>query len=239
MYNIPEMYKKESIINKKKFIPKKETSYNKKKIRENLKKIKLKYQIDRDIPSLINETYNIQVIMYLEVELKSMKHRTYINEVFQKLLKGYVIIKYICDDKVSLGYGYKRLNKYDVKDVLLENSFVTEEFQEVFFFDNYLLYEKYLNFEKIKNKTNKLEFYLENMVKAYIISNKNIVKNYSDILESNIFYNIKPTMKIYKTLENLVDNHTKVKAKKTTTEKIELNKKITKLNKELEDLLNE
>jgi hypothetical protein len=77
------------------------------------------------------------------------------------------------------------------------------------------------------------------MVKAYIISNKNIVKNYSDILESNIFYNIKPTMKIYKTLENLVDNHTKVKAKKTTTEKIELNKKITKLNKELEDLLNE
>ncbi len=88
--------------------------------------------------------------MILEVELKSMKYVEYINEVFQRILKGYVIIKYIYDDNVALGYGYKRLNKQDKNEIVLEDSFVTEEFEEMFLFDNYLLYEKYLNFNNIK-----------------------------------------------------------------------------------------
>ena len=134
MYNIPEKYKKESVINKENFIPKEETAQNKKKIRENLKKVRLKYQIDRDIPNLIDKNYNIQVIMILEVELKSMKYVEYINEVFQRILKGYVIIKYIYDDNVALGYGYKRLNKQDKNEIVLKDSFVTEEFEEMFLF---------------------------------------------------------------------------------------------------------
>ncbi len=79
-----------------------------------------------------------------------MKYVEYINEVFQRILKGYVIIKYIYDDNVALGYGYKRLNKQDKNEIVLEDSFVTEEFEEMFLFDNYLLYEKYLNFNNIK-----------------------------------------------------------------------------------------
>ena len=74
MYNISRRYKKEFVISKENFIPKEETEQNKKKIRENLKKVRLKYQVDRDIPNLVNGNYNVQIIMVLEVELKSMKH---------------------------------------------------------------------------------------------------------------------------------------------------------------------
>ena len=70
MYNIPIKYKKESIINKENLIPKNETSQNKKKIRDALKRVRLKYQIDKDIPSLVDENHNIQAIIVLEVELK-------------------------------------------------------------------------------------------------------------------------------------------------------------------------
>ena len=237
MYNIPEKYKKESVINKENFIPKEETAQNKKKIRENLKKVRLKYQIDRDIPNLVNNDYNIQVIMILEVELKSMKYVEYINEVFQRILKGYVIIKYICDDNVALGYGYKRLNKQDKNEIVLEDSFVTEEFEEMFLFDNYLLYEKYLNFNNIKNKNNKLEFYMENMVKAYIISNRDKLREYKIILDSNIYYSLESTFKLYKIVVDIVDINIRLKNKKITGEKMELNKKLVSLNKELEVLL--
>lgn len=237
MYNIPKKYKKESVINKENFIQKKETSQNKNKIREKLKKVRLKYQIDGDIPSLVNDDYNIQVVIFLEVELKSMKYIEYINDVFQKLLKGYSIIKYICDNDVALGYGYKRLNKQDTNEIVLESSFVTEEFQEMFFLDNYLLYKKYLNFEDIKNKNDKLEFYMENMVKAYIISNKDRLGNYNNILDSNIYYSLGPTVKLYKILEQIIDINEKVKNKETTSEKIGLNKEMVNLNNELEVLL--
>lgn len=93
MYNIPNIYKKESVINKENFIPKEETARNKKRIREDFKKVRLKYQIDTNIPNLIDRKYNIQVIMFLEVELNSMKNLEFLNDLFQSLLKGYAIIK--------------------------------------------------------------------------------------------------------------------------------------------------
>lgn len=239
MYNIPAKYKKESIINKDNFIPREETSQNKKKIRENLKRVRLKYQIDRDIPSLINETYNIQVIMILEVELKSMKHIEYVNEVFQSLIKGYVIIKYICDDSIAWGYGYKRLNKQDISDIVLESSYTTEEFKEVFFFDNYLLYEKYLDYKNIKNKNDKLGFYIENMTKAFIITNKDKLQDFKTILDSNVFYSLNSTFKLHKIVEEIMDTKNRLKNINVTSEKIDLNKELVNLNKELEVIVNE
>lgn len=237
MYNIPIKYKKESIINKENFIPKSETIQNKKKIREELKRVRLKYQIEKNIPNLIDENHNIQVIMVLEIELKSMKHVEYINQVFQELLKSYVIVKYICDEKVALGYGYKRLNKKDSSEIILEDSFVTEEYEEVFFFNKYSLYENYLDFESFKNNNNKLEFYMENMTKAYIISNIDNFKDYETILKSNIYYSLDSNFKLYKLAKSIVDTNAKLKNKNTTVEKIELNKKLDSLIKELEGLL--
>lgn len=237
MYNIPDKYKKESIINKENFIQREETSQNKKKIKENLNRVRLKYQIDRDIPSLVNDTYNVQVIMVLEVELKSMKYIEYINEVFQKLLKGYAIIKYIYDVGIAWGYGYKRLNKQDNNDIILENSYTTEEMKEVFFFDNYLLYEKYLDFQTIKNRNDKLGFYLENMIKAFIISNKDMLPDYIAILDSNIFYSLDTTFKLYKIIVEIIDSKNRLKNKTLTSEKIDLNKDLLNLNRELEVIL--
>lgn len=83
MYNIPDDYKKESAVNKENFLAKEETSKNKKRIREALKKLRLKHQIDRGLPNLINEDYNIQAIIVLEIEIKSMKNIEFLNDVFQ------------------------------------------------------------------------------------------------------------------------------------------------------------
>ena len=239
MYNIPDKYKKESIINKENFVPIEETSNNKKKIRQSLKRVKLKHQIDKDIPNLVNDAYNIQVIMILEVELKSMNHIEYLNEVFQSLLKGYAIIKYIHNDNTVWGYGYKRLNKQDKNSIILEKSYVTGEIKENFFFDNFLLYEKYLNFKNIKNKNDKLGFYIENMTKAFIISNKDMLQDYIKILDSNIFYSLDSTFKLYNILEKTIDIKNKLKNKTVTSEKIDLNKNLVNLIKELEAILDE
>lgn len=238
MYNIPDMYTKESVINKEHFISRADSSQNKKKIRESLEKVRLKYQIDQGLANLVDEDYNIQVIMILEVNLKSMKHIDYINKIFQTSLKGYAIIKYRTENKVALGYGYKRLNKQDLGEVVLEDSFVTEEYEEIFLLDSYLLYEKYLNFSSLKNRNNKLELYIESMVKAYIISNRQSFKNYKVLLESDIYYNLESTLVFYNLLKKIINTNLGLKNKKITAEKIDLNKKLVILNKEVEGLLN-
>lgn len=239
MYNIPNKYKKKSIINKENFIPREETAQNKKKIRESLKTVRLKYQIDKDIPNLVNDTYNVQVIMILEVELKSMQYVEYINEVFQELLKGYAIIKYIYGDTIVWGYGYKRLNKHNQNEVILEKDYITEEIKEVFFFDNFLLYEEYLSFKTTKNQNDKLGFYLENMTKAFIISNKDMIQNYKKVLDSTIFYSLDITLKLYVIIERIVKTKKQLKNKTVTSEKIDLNKDLVNLNKKMEAILDE
>lgn len=237
MYNIPGSYKKESVINKENFIPKEETARNKKRIREDLKRVRLKYQIDKGLSNLISEKYNVQVIMVLEIEISSMKNIEFLNEIFQNLLKGYAVIKFKTGDKIAFGYGYKRLNKLHSDEIILEDSFTTDIFEEVFFHDEYKLYKNYLDFDNIKNKNNKLEFYIENMVKAYLISNRDNFKRFKDILESNIYYSLGSTFKLFHVLKDIVDTNKKLKKTNITSEKIGLNKKLVGLNMDLGGLL--
>lgn len=238
MYSVPESYKKDFIINKENFIPTYLNSRDKKKIRKSLKRVRLKYQIDKGILDLVNELYNIQVIMILEVELNTTNNIEYVNQVFQNLIKGYAIIKYIYKDNVLWGYGFKRLNKQNKNEVILEDSFVTQEYEEMFLFDDYNLYKNYLDFGNIKNKSNKLELYLETMAKAYLISNRKYFKEYRTILDSDIYYSLESTFKLYEILKKIVQINIQLKNKKTTAEKIELNKTLSNLNKDMEGLLN-
>ena len=78
---------------------------------------------------------------------------------------------------------------------------------------------------------------MENMVKAYIISNRDKLREYKIILDSNIYYSLESTFKLYKIVVDIVDINIRLKNKKITGEKMELNKKLVSLNKELEVLL--
>ncbi len=66
---------------------------------------------------------------------------------------------------------------------------------------------------------------MENMVKAYIISNRDKLREYKIILDSNIYYSLESTFKLYKIVVDIVDINIRLKNKKITGEKMELNKK--------------
>ena len=75
------------------------------------------------------------------------------------------------------------------------------------------------------------------MVKASIISNRYKIREYKVILDSNIYYSLESTFKLYKIVKDIVDINIKLKNKKVISEKMELNKRLVSLNRELEVLL--
>lgn len=60
---------------------------------------------------------------------------------------------------------------------------------------------------------------MENMVKAYIISNRDKLREYKIILDSNIYYSLESTFKLYKIVVDIVDINIRLKNKKITGEK--------------------
>lgn len=207
MLGLPKKYEQRKKFNKKLFIPKDENLNIKKKIKDNLLKISLVGQVQGDeIPSFINENFNASVLMFIEVEIDNIKNAKFLNEIFQELLKAFVVIQfYDYRGNNVYGFGYKRLNKNDKNEIVLENSFVSEVFTVELFDETSELFEEYINFSNIKNTNNKLSFYEEMMVKAYVISNKELWSKWEKILKSNIWYNHSKINKIFKLLMQVKD----------------------------------
>ncbi|WP_461207599.1 DUF4391 domain-containing protein [Clostridium sp. DL1XJH146] len=241
MLGLPENYKMKKRFNKKIFIPKDEKPSKKKKIKESIVKAELIYQIQgEEIPSLINESYNVSTIMFLSIEVDNIKNAAFVNGILQEMIKGYVIIKFSdCRGNIVFGYGYKRLSKLDKNEIVLETNFITNIYTEQLFDETNDLIYKYINFEQLKNKINKLAFYSEMMVKSYIITNKKLWSKWRLILDSNVWYNHTNTMLIYALLREVKELKNGQIKVKSTSENIKINKQIMKLYSEMEDLINE
>lgn len=241
MLNLPNIYKEKKRLNKKLFIPKNESTSVKKRIRNSTLKAMLVGQIKgEDIPSVVDETYNVSVIMFLDIEIDDIKNAAFINNILQEMLKAFAIIRYT-DSKgnMVLGFGYKRLSKVEQNEVVLENDFITDLFTEHLCDEVNGLLTEYITYDKLKNTINKLALYSEIMVKSYIISNKNLWSKWKEILDSNIWYAHSKTMKIYDLLRETKEIKNKQLKVNSTADNIKLNKELMKLYSEMEELINE
>lgn len=241
MIRLPEKYEQKKRFNKKLFIPKDEKLEVKKRVKDSILKAELIGQIQgENILSVINETYNTSVIMFLNIEIDDIKNAIFLNGILQEMLKAFVIIKYNdVKGNASLGFGYKRLNKVEKNEIVLENNFITNVFVEHLFDETYDLLSEYIFFDKIKNKVNKLAVYSEMMVKAYIISNKNLWSKWNLILDSNVWYNQLNIMKIYKLLNEVKEIKNKQSKVNNTADNIKFNKELMKLYSDMEELISE
>lgn len=241
MLGLPKNYEQRKRFNKKLFISKDESLNIKKKIKGSLLKISLVGQVQgNNIPSLVNENFNASVIMFLEVEVDNIKNAKFLNEILQELLKAFAIIKfYDYRGNNVYGFGYKRLSKNDKSEIVLESSFVSEVFIEELFDETLELFEEYIDFSNIKNTNNKLYLYEEIMVKAYVISNKNLWGKWRNILESNIWYNHSKINEIFKLLREVKDIKDKQKKIKNINETIGQNKELIRIYSDMERMISE
>ena len=68
-------------------------SKEKKLFKENVLEIRLLYQIaGEDLPSLLNDEYDCQVILFLNVQLNKLKNASFVGHIFQRLINPYVYL---------------------------------------------------------------------------------------------------------------------------------------------------
>lgn len=202
IFNLPNTYELNKRLNKETFV----THLQGKDIerfKSAVKKITLISQLTgEDIPSVVNESYNVQAVMFLQVELGTIKDGTFVANAMQFAIKTPAFIEFIDENQnAKCSFALKRLNQTDKTQVVITHSILSEEYSLRFdsgFKDNFY---KFIDYFKIINAKDKVTFAQEVFTKLYILSNPRLFVGIMDLLESKVWYN---ENKVSVLLDNLV-----------------------------------
>ena len=128
----------------------------------------------------------------------------------------------------------KRLNQNDRNEIVVTDTVMTEIFDLSISSSAKREMEETLDYSKILNRTNKVNFYSEIFIRNYILKNQKYYQKSGNILESLIWYDRNKMNDIFEKFKNLVIYKEKIKLAIKNSEKIEINKKIRELILELD-----
>ena len=232
---MPERYEINQEIKLKNLILKEFKPIEKKKIKEYIKSVTLKYMInDEEIPSVEDEKYNFKVIQYFDFEISDIKKVGFLANLYQEVIKSPCVLRFYDNSKEVYSLALKRLNQNDRNEIVVTDTVMTEIFDLSMSSSAKREVEGALDYSKILNRTNKVNFYLEIFIKNYILKNQKYYQKSGNILESLIWYDRNKMNDIFEKFKNLLIYKEKMKLAIKNSEKIEINKKIRELILELD-----
>ncbi|AMJ41442.1 DUF4391 domain-containing protein [Anaerotignum propionicum] len=237
MFNLPNQYKVGKKIPMKDFIPKDFKPELKKKIKDIVKSVVLADQVmGEDIHSLANEEYNCQVIQFYDFELADIKKAAFVANLYQEIIKSPCVLRLYDSRNEVYSFALKRLNQNDKTQIVVTDKLLTGGYPIAMpsFEKNTLQNE--LSFDNIKNKTNKVAFYLEIYVRAYILMNDKLYANIKSFLSKPIWYNERTVIEVYKLLYQIAVNKENVQKSISNREKMQLNQEIRQFISELDKI---
>lgn len=238
MFGLPEKYKVNQNIDVKTFIKKELTTSDKKRLRETLKSVKLAYQLmGEEIPSIINDEYNCQVILFLEIEMSDIKNATFVANIIQEEIKPLCVIKLYDGNKERYSFAEKRLNLQDERNIIIENMFITKESSRYFEETWAEKLQETLEFNNVILKENKLFLYREMMIKAYIISELNLNTEGNKLLQSNLWFNSRKANVLFEILKEIDKEKLQLKKASDLREKSRVNGSLKSLKERIEKLV--
>ena len=235
MLGIPEKYKLNKKFDVKTFITSDLTPKEKKRIKETVIDVSLEYQlVGEEIPSLINEEYDCQAILFFGIKLSTIKDASFVGGIIQKLGKPLYVLRFYDHTGVEAYYfARKRLNIQDKSQIVIEDAVITLPASQQFEDEINTLMKVYSAFEKLKNKTNKLCLYLEMMVKSYIISNTSLWSGSKTLLVSKVWYNADDVVSLFLKLKRVEQLKREQKSTKTISNSSKINSELKAIYAEL------
>ena len=232
---MPERYEVNQEIKLKNLIMKEFKPIEKKKIKEYIKSVTLKYMInDEEIPSVEDEKYNFKVIQYFDFEITDIKKAGFLANLYQESIKTPCVLRFYDNSKELCSLALKRLNQNDRNEIVVTDTVMTEIFDLSISSSVKREVEVALDYSKILNRTNKVNFYSEMFIRNYILKNRKYYQKLGNILESLIWYDRNKMNDIFEKFKNLLIYKEKMKLAIKNSEKIEINKKIRELILELD-----
>lgn len=227
MFDVPTQYAVNKKIPIKNFITSDLKPVDRKKIRENIKKVVLTDQIaGEEILSTLNETYNYQVIQFFDFEIVDIKKVGFIATIYQEMIKPPCIIRFFTPENEVYSFALKRLNQNDKTQIIVTDSFTSDIFSNNFSITQKDIFHNTICYPAVVNRLNKYSLYVEIFVKSYIITHEKLYAKGIDFLSKPLWYDTAKVMDFYTHLSTLVTKKNELTKVTTHAEKVQLNKEI-------------
>ncbi len=239
MLSVPSTYEINKEFALKTFISADLTPKEKKRFKDVVKEVQLSYQITgEDIPSLVNEEYDCQAILYFSVKLTELKNANFVGNIIQRIVKPLCVIRfYDYTNQEVYCFSHKRLNLQDRTQIVIEDTVYSLPTSLQFRDETNTLIHDYVEYNRIQNRGNKLDFYLETMIKAYIISNLTLWSGTKSLLVSGVWYNRDNMLKLYSQLKRVEILKKEQRTSKTVSENAKINMELKRLYVEFTNIV--
>lgn len=237
MFGLEDKYKIGKKIPMKDFIPKEIKPEIKKKIKDSVKKAVLTYQVvGEELPSVIDSTYRYQAIQFYDFEMTDIKKAGFVANIYQEIIKSPCVLRLHDSGKELYSLALKRLSKTDETQIVVTDVLITEPFQIMLPDVNKDTLIKAISYPHILNKENKVTFYLEMYVKAYILQNDKVYAKSKSFLAKPVWYDENKVRLIHSLMKNTADNKERLLKASTAAEKMKLNQEIRRTISELDKI---
>lgn len=227
MFGLPDTYRVNVDVALKDFMPKDLKPNDKKRIKDAVKSVRLDYQIaGEEIPSVNNEEYRCLVIQFYDIEVSNIKDANFIASTYQNLIKPLCVIRMHDTKDEMYSMALKRLNQTDHSLIVVEQLLLTDRYMLGLPDSKRDRLLAYMDYDKLKNKMNKVQLYKEWFYKAYMFVNENAYNRSDRLLNGNSWYDPERTDRIYQKYVELVMSREKLKTAVSNVTRMKLNKEI-------------
>lgn len=205
MFDIPANYKVGLVTDKTKIPLSQLKPTDRKRFRRALKNLTLESVVNDDlIPPFTSDTHSIGAVQFFSADIDSIRSAPFVCGVLQRITKTLCAIKIRDERQEMYSFALKRLNLQDKNSIVVVDEFLTGPLQcSVKGEENRLIYE-FARWDSVVNKTNLYSWYLEMMVKCYIIAHREVWSEMNNLLSSNIWYNTEDVIMMYDEVKKLV-----------------------------------
>lgn len=158
---------------------------------------------DKVLPADSAEGRLVQAVQVFEVRLDSLRSAAFVCGILQRMTKTLCIIFVRDDRQEQFSFALKRLNLQDASEVVVTEEFLSVPLTSGVAGSGMRLMEKYAGWDSVVNMTSLYSWYLELMVKCFVITHRKVWSGMEGLLESKVWYNSDEVYSMFCVLQRL------------------------------------
>lgn len=159
---------------------------------------------DKVLPAYRLEGHFVQAVQVFEVRVDSLRSAAFVCGVLQRMTKTLCVIFVRDDRQEQVSFALKRLNLQDASEIVVMDEFLSVPRVSGVAGSGWALMERFAGWESVVNMTSLYSWYLELMVKCYIITHRNVWSGMEGLLSSKVWYNSDEVLSMFSDLKRLV-----------------------------------
>jgi hypothetical protein len=158
---------------------------------------------DKVLPAYLLAGHFVQAVQVFEVRVDSLRSAPFVCGILQRMTKTLCIIYVRDDHQEQFSFALKRLNMQDASEVVVTDEFLSVPLSSGVPGNGIRMMEKFAGWEAVVNMTSLYSWYLELMVKCFVITHRNVWSGMEGLLSSKVWYNSDEVLSMFSDLKRL------------------------------------